>query len=168
MLTPFVLQLDQAIIYYLPAKTYSFKVAPDNWRIKARSHGEHTSHHISWAPEPPFKRQTFSLRSTTIVLWEVDSPCPHFLFLKTLLLLFVNDKLALRPETAFLVTILDIYHYTAALVTMGKHRTHAKCLSMDAQIKKMLHNYTQGIFTQSKKGRKICHLQHRWDQRVLC
>jgi hypothetical protein len=61
----------------------------------------------SWAPELPFKRRTSSLRREITERWEVDSLCPplyltnnkpYFLCLETLLLLFINCKLALRSE----------------------------------------------------------------------
>jgi hypothetical protein len=64
----------------------------------------------SWAPELPFKRWTFSLRSGMTELWEADSPClplhlannkPYFFFLKILLSLFVNCELELRPGNQF-------------------------------------------------------------------
>jgi hypothetical protein len=114
------LVLPASLMVSLPPLTLQFlRLISDHQRSKHVSqdthllrcssrHLENQGQHLFWAmffvtysnlaPGLPFRKWTFSLRSGTRELWEVVSPCPlhlinnkpYFLFLKTLLSLFVS------------------------------------------------------------------------------
>jgi hypothetical protein len=123
-LTPFTLQLNQAVFYPFSLSDHQ-TTKPVSWDIQLRRCGarqlENQGQHLfwdmhlvmysNWTFELPFKKADIFPQKWMTELWKVDSPClllhlindkPYFLFLKTLLSLFVNWHWG--QGTSFLVT----------------------------------------------------------------